>query len=183
MPNGLKKQPFIGLVLAISGGYVLAHVLIKTGDSLYEWHPGLLADLAVVAGMLSLVAWQRRSILNWHGRHKRATALSALAVVAAFSALAVIRISNERKDAQQLGQPPQKQLQQNSDANPVEYPEFVAASSRTAAGKKRGLQTQDQVNQMMNWTPEGPASPDPRPDAAAVQHAFSPVTPPPAPIH
>jgi hypothetical protein len=71
----IKHYPLVGLSLAIAGGYVLAHLIIKTGDNLYEDNPDLLANLAiaaVAAAFLALVVWQRRSILNWLRNHKRA---------------------------------------------------------------------------------------------------------------
>ena len=71
----IKQYPLVGLSLAIAGGYVLAHVIIKAGDYFYENDPDFWTDLAIgifAVTSLSLVAWKRRGILNWLRNHKRA---------------------------------------------------------------------------------------------------------------
>lgn len=103
MIEKLKQYPLVGLSLAIAGGLVLAHLITKTGDILYEYNPDLLATLvvwAVAIAFLSLVVWKRRSIRNWFGLHKKVTAYSAVALCGVICALFAIAASNERKAAQ-----------------------------------------------------------------------------------
>ena len=89
MLERLKQYPLVGLSLAIAAGCVLAHLVIETGDNLYENNPDLLTDLAIAAGLLSLVVWKRRSILSWFGRHKRGLVFSGCLLLCAFFALAL----------------------------------------------------------------------------------------------
>lgn len=65
MYEKLKKQPLIGLALAITCGYVLAHIVIKTGDALYENDPDFLVTLAFAALATSAIVWKRRGLLAW----------------------------------------------------------------------------------------------------------------------
>jgi hypothetical protein len=64
----LKQYPLVGLSLAIAAGYVLAHVIIETGDYLYENDPDLLTTLAIwtiVGALLSLLVWKRGVVSGW----------------------------------------------------------------------------------------------------------------------
>ena len=71
MTKFLKKQPLVGLALAIAAGYVLAHIIIKIGDSLYESGDlYTVVSLAIAAALLSMVLWKRRNILGWIRRHR-----------------------------------------------------------------------------------------------------------------
>lgn len=82
MIKRIKQYPLVGLSLAIAAGFVLAHVVNEIGDHLWGnsledflvrngW---MLADLTVAAGLLALVLWKRRSILNWLRNHKTTAA-------------------------------------------------------------------------------------------------------------
>lgn len=62
----IKKSPLVGLTLAIAGGYVLAHLVIRTSDYLWDnfladffdrngWWP--VFDIAFLLGMAFLAAW------------------------------------------------------------------------------------------------------------------------------
>ena len=77
MIERLKQYSLVGLSLAVTAGLVLAHLIIKTGDNLYENNPYLLANLAlavVAAALVALVVWRRRSILNLLRKHKTTVA-------------------------------------------------------------------------------------------------------------
>ena len=96
----LKQYPLVGLSLAIAAGYVLAHVIIETGDNLYENDPDLLANLALwalAAGIVAAVVWQRRLILDWLGHHKREAWIGACSVGVLCSALIFIAVSYQLK--------------------------------------------------------------------------------------
>ena len=91
MIERLKQYPLVGLSLAVAAGLVLAHLIIKTGDNLYENNPYLLANLAlavVAAALVALVVWRRRSILNLLRNHKTTVArvLFSLTVCGLFAA-------------------------------------------------------------------------------------------------
>lgn len=62
MIERIKRYPLIGLSLAIAAGYVLAHIVVKTGDALYENDPILLTSLVVAALATSAVVWKRKDI-------------------------------------------------------------------------------------------------------------------------
>lgn len=97
----LKNYPLLGLTLAIAGGLVLAHLINKTGDYLYETDMLTTAAACAVAIALICVAiWKRGSIFNWLGRHKRvlveSTAVVSLLIL---FTLIFIGVSNGPKTA------------------------------------------------------------------------------------
>jgi hypothetical protein len=90
MLERLKQYPLIGLAVAIASGFVLAHLLIKTGDNLYENNPDLLVNLAIAAAVLSLLVWQRVLILRWFGCHWRKVGLGVVSIAALYCLLLAV---------------------------------------------------------------------------------------------
>jgi hypothetical protein len=89
-------HPLVGFSLAIAAGFALAHVVNEMGDylgvkfleDLLDKNGWMLADLAVAAGLLALIVWKRRSMLNLLRSHKTTVArvLFSLTVGGLFAA-------------------------------------------------------------------------------------------------
>lgn len=73
MINLLKKQPLIGLALAIAGGYVLAHILIQAGDYLYENNPAAFLTWCVLFVIAVAIYSMRKRIRAWARDHLMAS--------------------------------------------------------------------------------------------------------------
>ena len=74
MFDKLKKQPLIGLALAITSGYVLAHILTRALDITYkdalDSDPASAAAWLILIAVVALICWKRRSIAHWFRRRK-----------------------------------------------------------------------------------------------------------------
>lgn len=82
----LKKRPLIGLVLAIAGGYVLAHLVIRIGGYFWDSIIGdfifnngwMLFGICVLSSLVFLAVWRRQRILSWLGNHKKGLAIMSV---------------------------------------------------------------------------------------------------------
>lgn len=66
------KRQFVGLALAVACGLVLAHVITKVGDNLYENNPAMLITIVLATILLLVAARKRCQITAWIKDRKRA---------------------------------------------------------------------------------------------------------------
>lgn len=131
MIEKLKQYPLIGIALALAGGLVLAHLINKTGDILYEndMLGTVLAWTGAAAVVVVIVLWTRGK-WSWLRRINKPLAFTALAVLwlGIFGLLAKIA-SDERKEKSERTVVYQEQLRQQLVADAEQERQRQAAKA------------------------------------------------------
>ena len=106
MIDKLKRQPLIGLALAIAAGYVLAHIITRALDIIYEdalgSDPASAAVWLIAIAFVACATWKKRAIGLWIKRHDHTLISTATLILGAFSLMGLragIIDARERKQS------------------------------------------------------------------------------------